>query len=313
MIGARRAAPPQESVSSAPTALPADVLRLVRRLELRTRGLVNARFAGEYQSVFKGQGMEFSEVREYQPGDEVRSIDWNVSARMRRPFVKRYVEERELTVLLVVDCSGSSDVGTGARFKREAAAEVAAAFAMLAVRSNDRVGAVLFTDQVDSAIPPRKGRRHALRVLRDLVVHSGGGRGTNLAGALTYARRALRHRSVVFILSDFVAPAFEKELRLLARRHDVVAVTLEDPGERVLPDIGTARFVDAETGETIEVDTSDEHVRAQFAWAVKTERDARRKVFRGLAIDEIIVRTDGDVARPLVAFFRARERRRRRG
>ncbi len=313
MIGARRVAPAQEPASPGAVAVPADVLRLVRRLELRTRGLVNARFAGEYQSVFKGQGMEFAEVREYQPGDEVRSIDWNVSARMRRPFVKRYVEERELTVLLVVDCSGSSDVGTGARFKRETAAEVAAAFAMLAVRSNDRVGAVLFTDQVDTAIPPRKGRRHALRVLRDLVSHRSGGRGTNLAGALTYARRALRHRSVVFILSDFVAPAFEKELRLLARRHDVVAVTLEDPGERVLPDIGTARLVDAETGETLEVDTSDQRVRAQFALAVATEREARRKLFRGLAIDEIIARTDLDVARPLVAFFRARERRRRRG
>jgi uncharacterized protein (DUF58 family) len=310
--GARRASPTKASAPAA-TPVPPDVLRLVRRLELRTRGLVNARYAGEYQSVFKGHGMEFAEVREYQSGDEVRSIDWNVSARMGRPFVKRYVEERELTVLLVVDCSGSSDVGTGERFKREAAAEVAAAFALLAVRSNDRVGAVLFADDVDLAIPPRKGRRHALRVLRDVLVHEVGGRGTNLAGALTYARRALRHRSVVFIMSDFVAPAFEKELRLLARRHDVVAVTLEDPGERVLPDIGTARLVDAETGETLEVDTSDERVRAQFARAIVAERNARRKVFRGLAIDEIVVRTDRDVARPLVAFFRARERRRRRG
>jgi uncharacterized protein (DUF58 family) len=303
---------PATAAAPAGSVVPADVLRLVRRLELRTRGLVNARFAGEYQSVFKGQGMEFSEVREYQPGDEVRSIDWNVSARMRRPFVKRYVEERELTVMLVVDCSGSSDTGTGARFKRDAAAEVAAAFAMLAVRSNDRVGAVIFSDDVDMSIPPRKGRRHALRVLRDVLLHKGGC-GTNLAGALTFARRSLRHRSVVFILSDFVAPSYEKELRLLARRHDVVAVTLEDPGERVLPDIGTARLVDPETGESIEVDTSDESVRAQFTRAAVAERDARRRVFRGLAVDEIVVRTDADVARPLVAFFRARERRRRRG
>jgi uncharacterized protein (DUF58 family) len=288
-------------------------MRLVRRLELRTRGLVNARFAGEYKSVFKGQGMEFAEVREYQPGDEVRSIDWNVSARMRRPFVKRYVEERELTVLLVVDCSGSSSVGTGARFKRELAAEVAAAFALLAVRTNDRVGAVLFTDKVDLAIPPRKGRRHALRVLRDVLTFDGGGRTTNLAGALGYARRAMRHRSVVFVMSDFVAPAFEKEMRLLAARHDVVAVTLEDPGERLLPDVGVTRLVDPESGVTIEVDTSDERVRAHFTNAVAAERDARRKMFRGLAVDEIVVRTDADVARPLVGFFRARERRRRRG
>jgi uncharacterized protein (DUF58 family) len=302
---------PPASASRAP--VPPEVMRLVRRLELRTRGLVNARYVGEYKSVFKGQGMEFAEVREYQAGDEVRSIDWNVTARMRRPFVKRYVEERELTVLLVVDCSGSSNVGTGARFKREVAAEVAAAFALLAVRSNDRVGAVLFTDKVDLAIPPRKGRRHALRVLRDVLVHDSGGERTNLAAALTYARRAMRHRSVVFILSDFVAPAFEKELRLLASRHDVVAVTLEDPGERTLPDIGVARLVDPETGESLEVDTSDEQVRAEFARAVHVEREARRKIFRGLAIDEIVVRTDVDVARPLVAFFRARERRRRRG
>ena len=288
-------------------------MRLVRRLELRTRGLVNARFAGEYKSVFKGQGMEFAEVREYQPGDEVRSIDWNVTARMRRPFVKRYVEERELTVLLVVDCSGSASVGTGARFKREVAAEVAAAFALLAVRTNDRVGAVLFTDKVDLAIPPKKGRRHALRVLRDVLTHESPGTTTNLAAALAYARRAMRHRSVVFLLSDFVAPAFEKELRLLARRHDVVAVTLEDPGERILPDIGVTRLVDPESGESIEIDTSDERVRAHFMRTVLAEREARRKLFRGLAVDEIVVRTDADVARPLVAFFRARERRRRRG
>jgi uncharacterized protein (DUF58 family) len=288
-------------------------MRLVRRLELRTRGLVNARYAGEYKSVFKGQGMEFAEVREYQAGDEVRSIDWNVTARMRRPFVKRYVEERELTVLLVVDCSGSASVGTGARFKREVAAEVAAAFALLAVRTNDRVGAVLFTDKVDLAIPPKKGRRHALRVLRDVLTHESHGRTTNLAAALSYSRRAMRHRSVVFILSDFVAPPFEKELRLLSRRHDVVAVTLEDPGEKVLPDIGVTRLVDPESGESLEIDTSDERVRAHFLGAVLAEREARRKMFRSLAVDEIVVRTDADIVRPLVAFFRARERRRRRG
>lgn len=308
------AAPAERAPQPAAAApVPPDVMRLVRRLELRTRGLVNARFAGEYKSVFKGQGMEFAEVREYQPGDEVRAIDWNVTARMRRPFVKRYVEERELTVLLVVDCSGSANVGTGNRFKREVAAEVAAAFALLAVRTNDRVGAVLFTDKVDLTIPPRKGRRHALRVLRDVLTYEGSANQTNLASALSYARRAMRHRSVIFVLSDFISPPFEKELRLLARRHDVVAVTLEDPGERVLPNIGVTRLVDPETGESIEIDTSDEDVRAHFTRSVVAEREARRKMFRGLAVDEIVIRTDADVARPLVAFFRARERRRRRG
>lgn len=294
-------------------AAPAEVLRLVRSLELRTRGLVNARYAGEYQSVFKGHGMEFAEVREYQPGDEVRSIDWNVTARMHKPFVKRYVEERELTVLLLVDCSGSSGVGTGERFKRDVAAEIAAAFALLAVRSNDRVGAVLFTDQVERSIAPRKGRRHALRVVRDVLVHDGPGRGTNLSAALDYARRALEHRAVVFILSDFVSPPYERELRLLARRHDVVAVTLEDPGERELPDVGLARFIDPETGDSIEVDTSDRAVRKRFAESIDAEREARRRTFRGLAIDEIVVRADRDITRPIAAFFRARERRRRLG
>jgi uncharacterized protein (DUF58 family) len=298
--------------ASQTAAAPPDVLRLVRRLELRTRGLVNARYAGEYQSVFKGHGMEFAEVREYQPGDEIRSIDWNVTARMRRPFVKRYVEERELTVMLLVDCSGSAGVGTGERFKRDVAAEVAAAFALLAVRSNDRVGAVLFTDRVEVAVRPRKGRRHALRVMRDVLVHTGGRPGTDLSGALTYARRVLGHRAVVFILSDFVAPPFDRELRLLARRHDVVAVSLEDPGERLLPDIGVARLVDPETGATMEVDTSDSRVRSQFTAAIAAEREARRRLFRGLSIDEIVVRTDQDVARPIVGFFRTRERRRRR-
>lgn len=292
---------------------PSDVLRLVRRLELRTRRLVNARYVGEYQSVFKGHGMEFAEVREYEPGDEVRSIDWNVTARMRRPFVKRFVEERELSVLLVVDCSGSAGVGTGLRFKRDVAADVAAVFALLAVRSNDRVGAVLFSDDVELGIPLRKGRRHALRVLREVLVHRGADGGTNLAAALTYARRALRHRAVVLVISDFVAPPFEKELRLLARRHDVVAVTLEDPGERVLPDVGIARLVDPETGATIEIDTASPKVRAHFIDAIGRERDQRRKIFRGLAIDEIVMRTDRDIGRPLVGFFRARERRRRRG
>lgn len=307
-MNARASAPPPRAA-----AVPPEVLRLVRRLELRTRGLVNARYAGEYQSVFKGQGMEFAEVREYQPGDEVRSIDWNVTARMRRPFVKRFVEERELTVLIVVDCSGSAAVGTSARFKRDVAAEVAAAFALLAVRSNDRVGAVLFSEDVELAIPPRKGRRHALRVLRDVLVHKSKGTRTNLAGALTYARRAMQHRSVVFVLSDFVAPAYETQLRLLASRHDVVAVALEDPGERLLPDIGVARLVDPESGETVEINTSDSRVRDRFAQAMRAEREARRRLFRRLAVDEIVVRTDRDVSRPLVGFFRARERRRRRG
>jgi uncharacterized protein (DUF58 family) len=288
-----------------------ELLRLVRRLELRTRGLVNTRFAGEYQSVFKGQGMEFAEVREYQAGDEVRSIDWNVTARMRRPFVKRFVEEREQTILLLIDVSGSSGTGTGHRVKQDAALEIAAALALLAAQANDRVGAILFSDRVELSIPPRKGRRHAMRVLRDAAAVTPRGRGTDVSVGMEYARRALRHRGVIFVISDFAGPTPERALRLLAGRHDVIAVPLEDPGERTLPTIGVARVEDPETGQTMEVDTANTQVRARYAAAFAAEREARRALCRRLAVDEMIVRTDQDVRRPLAAFFRARERRRR--
>jgi uncharacterized protein (DUF58 family) len=242
----------------------------------------------------------------------VRSIDWNVTARMRRPFVKRFVEERELTVLLVVDCSGSTGVGTGARFKGDVTAELAATFSLLAARSNDRVGAVLFSDRVDRAIPPRKGRRHALRVMRDVLLNRPHGRGTDLRAALERTRRALRHRSVVLIISDFVAPPFDKELRLLARRHDVVAIVVDDPGESNLPDIGIARFVDPETGATIELDTSDTRVREAFMRTIQVERAALRRLFRTVGVDEIVVGTDRNIGHALTTFFRARARRHRR-
>lgn len=294
----------------APAAsVPADVLRLVKQVELRTRGLVDARFAGEYRSVFKGQGMEFAEVREYQPGDEVRSIDWNVTARMRRPFVRRYVEERELTVLLCVDRSGSGEFGTADRVKRDVAVELAAVLALCAARANDRVGLLLFSDRVEHVVPPRKGRRHALRLVRDVLVRVPAGRGTDLAGALDHAQRLLAHRAIVFILSDFVAPPWERPLRALARRHDVVALPLEDPAERVLPRVGLARFVDPEAGHVVEVDTADPRVRERFAAAVCAERDARRAALARAGVDEVSVRTDRGWAVPLQRFFARRARR----
>jgi len=291
--------------------VPPEILRQVRLIELRTRGLVNSLFAGEYHSVFKGQGMEFAEVREYQPGDEVRSIDWNVTARMRRPFVKRYVEERELTVMLAVDLSGSERFGTARRFKSELATELGAVLAMSAVRNNDRVGILLFTDRVEHVVPPSKGRRHAMRVIRDLLVHEPEGRGTDLAGALEYLRRMLRQKTIVFIVSDFLAPGVERPLKLLAQRHDVVACTVEDPSELALPDIGLARLADPETGQTIFVDTSDPAVRARFAETALEEREGRKRLFRRLAIDEIAVRTDAGIIEPLLRFFRQRETRER--
>jgi uncharacterized protein (DUF58 family) len=292
--------------------IPAEVLRQIRHIDMRTRGLVNSLFAGEYRSVFKGQGMEFAEVREYMPGDEVRSIDWNVTARMRRPFVRRYEEERELTVMLAVDLSGSERYGTERRFKSELATELAAVLALSAVRNNDRVGALLFTDQVEHVVRPRKGRRHALRLLRDVLVFEPKGRSTNVAVAADYLARLLTHKAIVFIISDFQDPDLERPLKRLALRHDVVAVTIEDPGEFALPDVGLARFVDPETGVIVERDTTDPALRQWFAERVGAEREERRRLLRRLAIDEVQVRTGEAYVEPLLRFFRSRETRARR-
>jgi uncharacterized protein (DUF58 family) len=287
--------------------VPPEILRQVKLIELRTRGLVNSLFTGEYRSVFKGQGMEFSEVREYQPGDEVRTIDWNVTARMRRPFVKRYIEERELTVMLAVDLSGSERFGTVKRFKSELATELAAVLAMSAVRNNDRVGIVLFTDRIEYVLPPRKGRKHVLRILRDILTFEPVGKGTDIAGIASYLARTLSQKTIVFLISDFDAPNVERPLKILAQRHDVVAVTVEDPSERDLPDVGLARFVDPETGQTFEIDTSSRKVREGFSRQINEEREARKHLLRRLAIDEVPVRTDGNYIEPLLKFFRSRE------
>ncbi len=292
--------------------VPPEILRQVKLIELRTRGLVNSVFTGEYRSVFKGQGMEFSEVREYQPGDEVRSIDWNVTARMRRPFVKRYIEERELTVMLVVDLSGSERFGTVRRFKSELAIELAAVLAMSAVRNNDRVGVLLFTDRIEHVVPPRKGRRHVLRIIRDLLAFEPVGRGTDLAAAVDYTARMLKEHTIVFIVSDFLDADIDHPLKLMAQRHDVVAVTVEDPSERDLPDIGIARLIDPETGETFEVDTSHASVRSSYSARVLKEREERKHLLRRLAIDEVAVRTEAGVVEPLLRFFRSRETQARR-
>ena len=298
--------------TGAPVGVPPEILRQVKLLELRTRGLVNSVFTGEYRSVFKGQGMEFSEVREYQPGDEVRTIDWNVTARMRRPFVKRYIEERELTVMLAVDLSGSERFGTVRRFKSELASELAAVLAMSAVRNNDRVGVVLFTDRIEYVVPPRKGRKHVLRILRDLLTFEPVGKGTDIAGLIDHLARTLKQKTIVFLISDFVAGNIERPLKILAQRHDVVAVSVEDPSERMLPDIGLARFVDPETGITLEIDTSSPQVRREYETQVDDERNARKSLLRRLAIDEVPVRTDGNYIEPLLKFFRSRETQARR-
>jgi uncharacterized protein (DUF58 family) len=303
--------PSQHPAPAARSGVSPEILRQVKLLELQTRGLVNSLFTGEYRSVFKGQGMEFAEVREYQVGDEVRSIDWNVTARMRRPFVKRYVEERELTVMLAVDLSGSERFGTRRRFKSELASELSAVLAMSAIRNNDRVGTLLFTDRIEHVVPPRKGRKHALRLMRDLLAFKPEGKGTDIAGATDYLNKMLAHKAIIFFVSDFMADDVERPLKLLAQRHDVVAVTVEDPSELELPDIGLARLIDPETDETIDVDTSDERVRAAYFAGVNEDRDRRKHLLRRLAIDEVPVRTDGSIVEPLFRFFRARETRKR--
>ena len=293
-------------------AVPADILRQVKRIELRTRGLVNSRFTGEYHSVFKGMGMEFAEVREYQAGDEVRTIDWNVSARMRRLFVKRYVEERELTVLLIVDCSGSSRGGAGARDKQAVAAELAAVLALSATRNNDRVGLLMHTDRVEHVVPPKKGRRHALRLVRDCLAWPSTSRGTDLGAAMDYAARLLSHRGIVFVLSDFVSPALDKPLTRLSQRHDVGGVARPPPPAGPPPPGGGAGRRAGARGRLVEVDTSDRRVRARYAALVRKEQEERQALLRRLAVDEVLVPLEAGYVEPLLRFFRTRETRARR-
>ncbi len=310
--------PPTDTAAAHPHphAVPPEVLRQVRRIELRTRRAVDSHFSGEYQSVFKGQGLEFVEVREYLPGDDVRTIDWNVSARTGKPHVKRYVEERELTMLLLVDLSASMRFGTRERFKAELAAEVAAVLAMSAVRNNDRVGLLIFTDRVELFLPPRKGRRHALRMIRELLSCEPAGRGNGAPDALGYAMRVLRSRSVVFLFSDFRFGAewegFERALRTASRRHDVVAVRLSDAREEALPDLGIVRVRDPETGEQLVLDTGRADVREAYARAAGEERERGSRLFRRLAVDEVALRPGEPYTAALLAFFRRRETRLRR-
>jgi uncharacterized protein (DUF58 family) len=293
-----------------------DLLRQVRRIEIRTRRLVDSRFSGEYLSSFKGQGIEFAEVREYQPGDEVRSIDWNVTARLGEPFVKRYVEERELSVLLVVDLSGSERWGTRGKLKSQLVAEVATTIALSAVRNNDRVGLIIVTDDVEWFVPPRKGRRHVLRLTRDLLAFEPARSGTDLGAALAFARRILGHRSLVFLFSDFqLGDAWEavgKALAGLRARHDVIACHLTDPVDFELPRVGLLRVVDPETGERVVLDTSSGAVRGRYAALVNEDAERARRAFAKLGIDEIRLRTDLPYAPALLNFFRRRERRVRR-
>jgi uncharacterized protein (DUF58 family) len=289
--------------------IPREILKKVRRIQIFTTRMVQDVFAGEYQSVFKGHGMEFEEVREYQPGDDVRSIDWNVTARTGNPHVKVFREERELTVMLLADVSASGTFGTVRQRKEELIAEFCAVLAFAAINNNDRIGLILFTDRVEKYIPPKKGVTHVLRVIRELLYHAPRGRKTDIAVALEFLSKVTTRQTVSFLVSDFFASGYERALGIAAKRHDLIAVAVADPRERALPDVGIMEIEDPETGEVVAADTGDRGVRERFA-AITGEREkARDGFFASRGIDCIRVNTAEPYARELMRFFKRRERR----
>jgi len=284
-----------------------ETLRKIRRIQIRTKTILESGIGGAYHAVFKGRGMEFAEVREYAPGDEVRTIDWNVTARMGTPYVKKFVEERDLTLLLVVDVSGSQQFGSQYLLKKDYAAELAAVLAFSAVANHDRVGAVLFSDRIEGYVPPGRGRDHALRIVRDLLAREPVGRGTDLAGALRFAQRVLRRRGIVALISDFQAEGYEKALGALRRRHDVVALHVRDPREGDVPAAGLVAFADPETGERVVADTARPEVRRALRGP---GFETARAVFKKTRVDALALSTGESYERPLSGFFKTRERRR---
>ncbi len=290
--------------------IPKEVLRDIRRIQITTSRMVTDVFAGQYHSVFKGKGIEFEEVREYLPGDEIRSIDWNVTARMGHPYVKKFVEERELTVMLVLDMSASSFFGTVNKLKSQLAAEICSLLAFSAIKNNDRVGLIIFTDTVEKFIPPRKGLRHVLRVIREALYYEPKGRGTNIAGALEYLNRVTTRRTVTFIVSDFYSHDFKKMLSAANKRHDIIAITITDPKELELPDVGIVQLNDPETQKTFAIDTSDAVFRKEYSHNAVKRINERRTLFHSVNVDTIDVRTDIPYSKVLFRFFREREKRR---
>ena len=288
-----------------------ELMEQIRRIEITAKHLVVDLFAGEYQSVFKGRGMEFEEVRPYFPGDDVRRIDWNVTARMASPFVRHYQEERELTVMLLADASGSSEFGTTGGFKRELAAELAAVLSFAATTNNDRIGLMVFTDQVELLVPPRKGRRHVLRMVRDLLVFQPEGTGTDISLALNSMNLMQKQRSIAFLISDFIAPleSYRRALAATSRRHDVIVIDVHDPVEREIPKVGIIALEDAETGELVWVDTDDEGWRRSYEEQVRTEEEAKVQMMRSLAIDRIALVNGQEYVSGLNDFFKRREKR----
>jgi uncharacterized protein (DUF58 family) len=289
--------------------LTSEQIKAVRKIQIHTSHLVSDLFAGQYQSVFKGRGMEFAEVRHYLPGDDVRTIDWNVTARTGVPHVKRFVEERELTVMLLVDASASTHFGTVKQLKSEMAAELAALFAFSAITNNDKVGLVIFSDRVELALPPKKGTRHVLRVIREVLSFAPQGRGTDIAAALEHLNHVTKRRCVTFVISDFLDSRARLALKIANRRHDVIAVVLDDPRDFTLPDVGLIELQDAETGDLLLLDTGDARVRREFEQRADGARRERDRMLRGIDVDAIAVRTDRSYTEALLRFFRMREKR----
>ncbi len=286
------------------------LLKKVRKIEIKTKGLSNHIFAGEYHTAFKGKGMAFSEVREYQPGDDIRSIDWNVTARYNSPFVKVFEEEREMTVMLLIDVSASGNFGTQEQFKRELATELAAILAFSAINNNDKVGVIFFTDKVEQFIPPKKGKSHILRIIREVLAFEPTGKGTDIAGALEYFSAVIKKRSICFILSDFMSKEFDRPLKIASKKHDLVALRIHDTREDTLPNVGLVPMQDAETEKMLFVDTSSKKVRDNFAKNRAQTNEKLRKLFPASGVDLIDITTGKDYVKPLINFFKTRGKRR---
>lgn len=286
-----------------------EIIKQVRQIELKTRGLVNQVFSGEYHSVFKGRGMEFSEVREYQFGDDIRNIDWNVTARYGHPFVKIFEEERELTVMLLVDMSGSLSFGTKDKTKQRIAAELSSILAFSALKNNDKVGLILFTDRIEKFVPPRKGKSHVLRIIREVLSFEPEGNKTNLKGALEFLNHTIKKRCILFVISDFFDTGYDKILKVVGRKHDLIGIVLNDRREKELPAMGLVKFRDAESGEVAIIDTSSQMVQDWFSRRLKDQYDYRKTVFRASKLDMVEITTEESYIRPLVDFFKLREKR----
>lgn len=287
-----------------------EILKRVRQIEIKTKGLVNHVFSGEYHSVFKGRGMEFSEVREYQIGDDIRNIDWNVTARLGHPYIKVFEEERELTVMLIIDLSGSLNFGTINKTKQEIAAEISAILAFSALKNNDKVGLILFTDKIEKFVPPRKGRKHVLRIIREVLFFKPEGKTTDIETALKYFNNSIKKRSIAFLISDFMDEGYEKILRVVGKKHDLIGVVLSDRREKEIPKMGLVKFVDAETGQQRWLDTSNKNV---YDLIIKMNRESdikRKNIFLTSRLDSINIDTGGDYVKPLVQFFKMRGKRR---